>query len=54
MWYSQFNLDFFHQGSNGVTSLVNAVTEYTNQVNQIINTEATLIVAKDNVGTLID
>ncbi|VDI76155.1 Hypothetical predicted protein, partial [Mytilus galloprovincialis] len=36
-------------GSNGVTSLVNAVTEYTNQVNQIINTDATLIVAKDNV-----
>lgn len=51
--YSQYYFNFFHQGSNGVTSLVNAITEYSNELSQVINTEATVIVAKENVGTFI-
>ncbi|XP_076071886.1 adhesion G protein-coupled receptor B1-like isoform X2 [Mytilus galloprovincialis] len=37
------------KGLNGVTSLVNAITDYSNELSQVINTEATVIVAKDNV-----
>lgn len=44
----------FYQGLGGVTSLVNAVTEYTNAFNEIIDDELSLVVAKKNVGTFLN
>ncbi|VDI01660.1 latrophilin 2, partial [Mytilus galloprovincialis] len=38
-----------NEGLGGVTSLVNAVTEYTNTFNEIIDDELSLVVAKKNV-----
>ncbi|XP_076100755.1 uncharacterized protein LOC143069835 [Mytilus galloprovincialis] len=38
-----------NEGLGGVTSLVNAVTEYTNAFNEIIDDELSLVVAKKNV-----
>ncbi|VDH98413.1 Hypothetical predicted protein [Mytilus galloprovincialis] len=46
------------EGLGGVTSLVNAVTEYTNAfndvVNDVIDDELPLVVVKENVGTFLN
>lgn len=43
-------LIFFYQGSGGVTSLVNAVTEYNDAFNDVIDGKFSIIVEKENVG----
>lgn len=52
--YSCISIDLFHQGLGGVTSLVNAVTEYSNAFNDVIDTELSLVVAKENIGTCLN
>lgn len=45
-----FYLYLFYQGSGGVTSLVNAVTEYNDAFNDVIDGKFSIIVEKENVG----
>lgn len=46
-----WNYLFFHQGLGGVTSLVNAVTEFNDAFNDVIESSFSLTALKENVGT---